>query len=160
MLIVAIVSGGFAVPAMAASAQNPSGRPNADPNWLRTDSVNSVEYPGGEIISRPASVRARLSRAQALTTVDSAGFPAELRPGAPEVALRFVTNKPRGKSQPEYVDRLAWLIAYRGSQPQLRGPATLADAQRKQLLASLYCLTLFVVDANTAELIEVQQFCK
>ncbi len=44
MLIVAIVSGGFAVPAMAASAQNPSGRPNADPNWLRTQGPGVVPY--------------------------------------------------------------------------------------------------------------------
>ncbi|WP_344505929.1 hypothetical protein [Dactylosporangium maewongense] len=160
-LFVAIAAA-VVVPIVMASAANsaPSARP--DPGWLRADTTADVVYPDGATVARPAIQAAapKVDRGSAVAKVRSAGFAEELQPGTPEVALRSVTRQLKGQAAADYADRLAWVVTYRGSQPQVRGPMTMKQEERKKLSASLYCVMVFLVDAGTSEVFDAQQFCK
>ena len=158
----AAIATAIAVPMAIASAAAPPSSARPDPSWLRADTTAEVAYPDGATVARPAVqlAAAKLDRDGAVAKVRAAAFPPELQPGTPEVALRSVTRQLKGQTAAEYADRLTWVVTYRGSQPQVRGPVTMTPDRREKLTASLYCVMVFLVDAGTGEVFDAQQHCK
>lgn len=158
----AAIAAAMAVPIALSSAATSASSARPDPSWLRADTTAEVAYPDGATVARPAVAlaAAKLDRDGAVERVDAAAFPPELQPGTPEVALRSVTRHLKGETKAEYADRLAWVVTYRGSQPQVRGPMTMTRENREKLTSSLYCVMVFLVDAGTGEVFDAQQYCK
>jgi hypothetical protein len=148
------------VPTAVAIAANSSSSVEPDPAWLRADTTAEVAYPDAATVARPAMRVATVDPDAAVAEIEKAGFSPDMRPGTPEVALRSVTRHPKGQTRPEYADRLAWVVTYRGSAPDVHGPMTMTQERREQLNASLYCVMVFLVDADNGDLFDAQQYCK
>jgi hypothetical protein len=131
-----------------------------DPNWLRSDVPDKVEYPSGDITTMPADRSAAIKKSDALAAVTANGLPSHLLTGTPEVELRAVTKQLRGNTTADYRDRLTWVVTYRGSPPDVRGPVNLSDEERNSIEASLDCVMVLLVDADTGELYDARQYCR
>jgi hypothetical protein len=131
-----------------------------DPNWLRADVPDKVEYPSGDITTMPADRSAAIKKSDALAVVAANGLPSDLLTGTPEVALRAVTKQLKGNTTADYRDRLTWVVTYRGSPPDVKGPATLSDEKREGIKGSLECVMVLLVDADTGELYDARQYCR
>lgn len=141
-----------------AAGANPSGPDR--PEWLRSDGQAVVQYPDRTVYTKPTSRSAKVTRDRALANATATRFPPDLTPGTPEVALRSVTRRERGQAQAVYADRLAWVITYRRSTPSIRGPLTMSRDTRNRLQSGLYCVMVLLVDADTGEVFDANQYCR
>lgn len=111
--------------------------------------------------------RAVVTSAEAIAAAENNGFPVEMRPGEPEVALRLVTNDldggipdPYGVDTLSYYDRLSWIVIYHNSAADMHGPP-LADGQTRERPEDYSCILLFVVDAvDSSGVLDVRQLCR
>ncbi len=104
-----------------------------------------------------------VSAGDAVTAAEQNGFPEHMRPVEPDVGLGLVSYDVTGGSPVEegtldtsYRDRVAWVVVYLNSPPDLHGPA---DQMAKT--PRYTCNLVLVVDAVTgADVIDAQQVCQ
>lgn len=110
--------------------------------------------------------RAVVTSDEAITAAENNGFPVEMRPGTPEVALRIVTfdlgggiPDPNSEASRAYYDRLSWVVIYHNSAPDIHGPAPVAGEGVEK--REMSCIMLFVVDAvDGSGVFDVRQLCR
>ena len=142
-----------------------SGVANAEPSYKLQSGSPEKLYAKAHIVSRPASDgrKAAVTVDEALARVKGTGFGIDVTPGVPTVELRSVSTTPDYVSSDGFkvnvlADRLAWVVTYSGSAPQVRGRLGLSEEYRAQA-ATLKCDMVFMVDATSKEVLDIHQFC-
>ncbi len=114
--------------------------------------------------------RALVTSEEAVAAAENNGFPQEMRPGAPEVALRIATfdlgggiPDPNGEASRAYYDRLSWVVIYHNSAADIHGPihgpAPVGGPAVDK--PEMSCIMLFVVDAvDGSGVFDVVQLCR
>lgn len=144
------------------SASQLTGDPFAPVN---SDSL--IDY-GTGLVSTPAAApdKASIPEQEAITTAGQLTL-GDVG-GSPEVALRNVSYDPvRGSALPSGVSDdskvanvLAWMIVYRNTAPQVRGPGSLTSTERDRFAKSLTCVWVVAIDARTGAPIVNEQICR
>lgn len=165
LMFVGMIAAAVAIPSLGSLG-------SADPvdtrgNWLNPAAPGELVYPDGELVSRPAvgTSATAVDQARAVELGRNSHFPAALRHGEPEVALRQVSTVHRGtlpegsKYRTDYQNRVMWVLTYRGSQPDIHGPAGLTSEQRRKAVSHNGCVFVLMIDGSSGELVEAHQFC-
>ena len=149
-----------AVPNKAGAAAKPVGNPFASPT-----SAVEINY-GTGLKTRPAPLNAvaavAASRARSIAATHAI---TSLASATPIATLRLVDLDPSmgsasGPSVNVVRNRLAWVMTYPNSEPQIYGPANLTAADRKALAAKTECIFLVVVDASSGAPVDSEQVCR
>lgn len=150
-----------AVPLAPVAEQSDKGQP-------RNLKLNPMGDPGGpdtihyssDLTSQPAVVPSSgvaVSQEAALKIAALNGFGEDLQPASPRVDLRMVTQ---GEASLEsQTARLAWVVTWTNSKPDIRGPATLSQSDREQLASQTQCIFIFIVDAANSDSLDARQIC-
>ncbi|CAN5418266.1 hypothetical protein BH24ACT9_BH24ACT9_16660 [soil metagenome] len=157
------------VTTLATTSQAEPNRPTADqavdlwPPLAETFTFN-------DIVTTPVPDdlvgRAVVTSEEAIAAAENNGFPKDMRPGEPEVALRIATfdlgggiPDPNGEASGAYYDRLTWVVIYHDSAPDIHGPAPADGAATDR--PEMSCIMLFVVDAvDGSGVFDVRQLCR
>jgi hypothetical protein len=149
-----------AMPAKTGGPAKPVGNPFASPT-----SATEINY-GTGLKTRPAPRNAvaavAASRARSIAATHAIKSLASVTPIA---TLRLVDLDPSmgsasGPSVNVVRNRLAWVMTYPNSEPQIYGPANLTATDRKALAAKTECIFLVVVDASSGAPVDSEQVCR
>jgi hypothetical protein len=138
--------------------------PKAGPGTAAPSPLGDVDPPGTIRYARGLTsdpvreeVVPRISRSAAVETAGGSGFGEELQPGEPAVALRMVTvGDPEAGARPS----LAWVLVWKDSKPDIKGPLKLTRAERARLADQVACIFVMAVDATTGQALEARQICR
>jgi hypothetical protein len=128
------------------------------------DGANVVSY-GDDIISAPvnAGARATISQPRALVAASASTQLVE----TPDIALRMVSFDPSGgrpiapgaNNNSSVTSTLAWLIIYRNTPADVRGPAGTSKDDARKIANNEQCQNIVVVDALSGAGIVSEQQC-
>lgn len=138
-------------------------------HWPTPAEAMADDFAGASIImDEPApGDSAAVDIARALMVVSEAGFPPDMQAGAPETALKVVTSSPDsgsaelGETSSGYENKLAWVVMYRGDGSASTGrmPITGPEQDLAPPEPLKDCVSIFVIDAQSAVLLDVVQLC-